>query len=1351
MFKWRDSRPKEGSPRGIAEGADPVELLAMLHFSASAGRTDAAREALNVGADLNGLLQVEVGGVILLETALHAAAKCGHVDVVRLLLSEGADASIRDSGGLTPVESAAGMSVTMAFVTEMCQRAAKGDANGVAQILNAGLDPNIPDAASNTGLHWACAYGMFTSADCLIKFGADVNSINSRGDSPLNEAEARNAPEIVRLLISVGALRGADIHRNIPGDNRPSLNGRHAAVNEQVHVGNPEVAGRILSQGGVPDAQSLAGELTTGVPPERTAKAGLDVNPRAHSQDDHLQQSERPQSVPAPGRNVAVPPPSNAPPLVTNGVQGLNNAHLTPENVGTLREGLMPASSLEQGFSPDGRRKLQREKEFMMDNGTYAARDGYLQRPMTVPSAPRNWSGEGNVRASTTPNLRPGTAGNSVVPVENKARVGNASAANHFPLVPRQARQGGGIRTAEGSGSPVPSGNEGQMAYLAARTRDLSVVDPNFLDGTQQKPRSPPPDQNASTGFSPDLGGIPSEDGPAGSQFRSPPDMSPTIPLPLKLDIDSSVPSLDSSTLNTLHQNENPLQGPNRGQSPLITQHVGTPMPQDPQLRTAPSPGPPAMMFRQMQPVPQNEAGYLRQPPGIAHAGGEFHPHLQGVPAGLMPHTQKQPAQLRTGESGLDGFDIAKQDVGEAQPENGFASTTPSWATMLWPPPQRFYMMSTANEFFLPPELTISAKKSIFSIASKLSSWLQSCDLDPNVTVIAPQHGRGLIHLSMSKGLFGGRNEAYKLTVHPNEVSIVGSDAAGLFYGCCTFDQIVRLLCSGGGRTSLPCCSVTDWPSLAQRSVMLDISRGKVMSASTLRQLIERLAKLKYNQVQLYMEHTFGYLGHEEVWRDSGAMSPEDVMSLDEYCIELFVELVPFQSSLSGFNKWVKNPKYTHLAECPDEVDVPGLDTSDPRGRMSLCVVDPKSIDFITDLYEQLLPCFSSSQLHVGIDRALDLGRGRSAKEVSSKGVETVIVEYLRKICHEANSHGKTTVHFWADALESMLDYGGDMSDFSMLLPEGVIAVERGTEHDHPYDSRCYRLSSIGVPFMVCASTSSQNSFAGRVSNCLENIRSAAIAAVSNAAVGMIISDSGENGHLQPLVAAYPGFIAGAGAAWNCNQALRTTDGDMRKLAALLDSHIFMDSEDTAAVGSVLVTVGDLHLVAEDRERDSVNSTAAGVVGYSRLFRLLIHDGDSASLAGLSPRGIQRALNRLEKALELLNAYQGMAGRIDVEEVRLMVEMLRLCLRIGTCVIISNRQGTEEFALRWLPDGQRSDLCLGLLHCIDMQKYIWGKRNRLAGFEGSWAWLEPALLSLSIGLPHLEQTVRERREVEWKF
>ena len=41
------------------------------------------------------------------------------------------------------------------------------------------------------------------------------------------------------------------------------------------------------------------------------------------------------------------------------------------------------------------------------------------------------------------------------------------------------------------------------------------------------------------------------------------------------------------------------------------------------------------------------------------------------------------------------------------------------------------------------------------------------------------------------------------------------------------------------------------------RAYMLDISRDKVPTMSTLRLLVELLARFGYNQLQLYIEHTF--------------------------------------------------------------------------------------------------------------------------------------------------------------------------------------------------------------------------------------------------------------------------------------------------------------------------------------------------------------------------------------------------------------------------------------------------------------------------------------------------------------
>lgn len=52
---------------------------------------------------------------------------------------------------------------------------------------------------------------------------------------------------------------------------------------------------------------------------------------------------------------------------------------------------------------------------------------------------------------------------------------------------------------------------------------------------------------------------------------------------------------------------------------------------------------------------------------------------------------------------------------------------------------------------------------------------------------------------------------------------------------------------------------------------MLDISRDRVPTRETLEWLVEVLAALGFNELQLYIEHTFAYSGHKEVWEGSSA------------------------------------------------------------------------------------------------------------------------------------------------------------------------------------------------------------------------------------------------------------------------------------------------------------------------------------------------------------------------------------------------------------------------------------------------------------------------------------------------
>ena len=110
-------------------------------------------------------------------------------------------------------------------------------------------------------------------------------------------------------------------------------------------------------------------------------------------------------------------------------------------------------------------------------------------------------------------------------------------------------------------------------------------------------------------------------------------------------------------------------------------------------------------------------------------------------------------------------------------------------------------------------------------------------------------------------------------------IRLSGGSEAALFWGLQTLEQLVRQCAP-----SLPDFEIDDWPDLEVRGYMLDVSRCKVPTMETLYRLVDRLAGLKYNQLQLYMEHTFAYSAHERVWAESSAQSVAVLLRVSAVC-----------------------------------------------------------------------------------------------------------------------------------------------------------------------------------------------------------------------------------------------------------------------------------------------------------------------------------------------------------------------------------------------------------------------------------------------------------------------------------
>jgi hexosaminidase len=529
--------------------------------------------------------------------------------------------------------------------------------------------------------------------------------------------------------------------------------------------------------------------------------------------------------------------------------------------------------------------------------------------------------------------------------------------------------------------------------------------------------------------------------------------------------------------------------------------------------------------------------------------------------------------------------------------------------------------------------------------------------------------------------------QGYRLRIADDGIHLVAGDAAGAYYGFMTLVQILRQ-----SEGALPAGEVEDHPDLLSRGVMLDVSRSKVPTLETLFDLVDMFSEWKINHLELYTEHTFAYENHREVWAQASPFTGEDILRLDAYCRERFVELVPNQNSFGHMHHWLELPRYNHLAECPDGFELAMHGQTRQMPPFSLNPTDPRSVEFMGELFSELLPHFSSEKFNVGCDETWDVGRCRSAGAAEEKGVGRVYLDYLLEIYELVKQH-RRTMHYWGDIIIQHPDLVPE-------LPRDAVVLEWGYEADHPFDEHGAEFARSGIPFFVCPGTSSWNTIAGRTSNCLANIRNATENGLRHGAVGLLNTDWGDNDHMQYLPVSYLGFAAGAAMPW-CNETNRDED-----FIAALDVHAFRDA--ARVMGTLSHDLGDANKKAGPAPH---NSTV--------LFHLLTQAPDLAVPDGVTVESLRQASEHIDSVVEPLER-----ARMDREDADLTRDefanaarmMLHACNR-GTAML----EGTLDSAEK------REELASDMRTILGEHRRLWISRSRGGGLQDSERALEERL------------------------
>ena len=204
--------------------------------------------------------------------------------------------------------------------------------------------------------------------------------------------------------------------------------------------------------------------------------------------------------------------------------------------------------------------------------------------------------------------------------------------------------------------------------------------------------------------------------------------------------------------------------------------------------------------------------------------------------------------------------------------------------------------------------------------------------------------------------------------------------------------------------------------------VMVDCSRNAVMTVDQLKKFITVISKMGYNQVHLYMEDTyevndekfFGYL--------RGKYSKEELKELDDFAYNIGVELVPNIQTLAhmaAFIKW-----RTDLKDIDD----------------ILLVGNDGVYDLIDRMFASLRECFRTKNLHIGMDEAHNLGRGRYLDFNGLKNRFDILLSHLNHVCEIADKYGFEPM-MWSDMfyrIASGGDYYATKSKFDTSIKEKI-------------------------------------------------------------------------------------------------------------------------------------------------------------------------------------------------------------------------------------------------------------------------------------------------------------------------
>ncbi len=213
-------------------------------------------------------------------------------------------------------------------------------------------------------------------------------------------------------------------------------------------------------------------------------------------------------------------------------------------------------------------------------------------------------------------------------------------------------------------------------------------------------------------------------------------------------------------------------------------------------------------------------------------------------------------------------------------------------------------------------------------------------------------------------------------------------------------------------------------------SVMIDTSRCGVPKVATIERMIDHLAVMGYSMIMLYTEDTLTIEGRPYFGYMRGRYTPEQLRAVDDYAFEYGIEAIPCLECYGHMNRYLIWPEAKPIKDT----------------KIVLLAREEETFEFVEQLIVAASSCFRSKRIHIGMDEAWDMGRGKFMDKHGYVPPTQIFSEYMERLIAITRKHGLTPM-MWSDMYyrASGMPYGGEPDNY--LLPQHVVdEIPEGVE-----------------------------------------------------------------------------------------------------------------------------------------------------------------------------------------------------------------------------------------------------------------------------------------------------------------